>query len=235
MERLRGRADSVHNLARIVGLIGLGILVVGAVLPWGNAGPGDTYGAFDHFGDGFLSLVCGVSLVALLFGGGARESRTRTVQLLPAILGVGTFLLTLAGYRSVEAWVHGLEGIGQRPTFETGIYLSLVGGAVEALAGFTSTVITVRSVSVWRDDGAEDRAFARDLFGRLLVGAVLVIGGAVGGALLGLQLPGRLPNSFLMLLLALIGGTIGAYIANRLWERRYPDRGDIVGHRRMDG
>jgi len=93
-----------------------------------------------------------------------------------------------------------------------GIYLSLVGGAVEALAGFTSTVITVRSVSVWRDEGAEDRAFARDFFGRLLVGAVLVIGGAVGGALLGLQLPGRLPNSFLMLLLALIGGTIGAYM-----------------------
>ena len=53
--------------------------------------------------------------------------------------------------------------------------------------------------------------------------------------MLGLQLPGRLPNSFLMLLLALIGGTIGAYIANRLRERRYPDRGDIVGHRRMDG
>ena len=225
----------MHKLARIVALIGLGILVVGAALPWGIAGPGDTYGAFDHFGDGFLALVCGVSLVALLFGGGARDSRTRTVQLLPAILGVGTFLLALAGFRSVEAWIHGLEDMGQRPTFETGIYLSLLGGGVEALAGLTSSAITVRSVSVWRDEGAEDRAFARDFFGRLLVGVVLVIGGAVGGALLGLQLTGRLPNSFLMLLLALIGGTIGAYIANRLWERRHPDRGEMVGHRRMDG
>jgi hypothetical protein len=235
VERLRGRGDSLHSLARIVALIGLAILVVGAALPWGNAGPGDTYGAFDHFGDGFLSLVCGVSLVALLFGGGARDSRTRTVQLLPAILGVATFLLALAGFRSVEAWIHGLERMGQRPTFETGIYLTLVGGAVEALAGLVSSVVTVRSVAVWRNEGAEDRAFARDFFGRLLVGGVLVIGGAVGGSLLGLQVPGRLPNSFLMLLLALIGGTIGAYIANRLWERGHPDRATIVGHQRMDG
>src|SRR2546422_8422953 len=101
----------LQTLGLLIAIAGVAVLTIGNTLPWGSAGPLNRYGAFDSYADGLWALLCGLALVAVLWRGGTAQSRTRTAQLLPAILGIGTFLLAFVGFRAVQGWVDSLAGL----------------------------------------------------------------------------------------------------------------------------
>jgi hypothetical protein len=230
----KSRTLSLRNIGLIVAVGGVALLAFGNTLPWGSAGPLNRYGAFDSYADGLWALLCGLALVAVLWRGGTGQSRTRTAQLLPAILGIGTFLLAFVGFRAVQAWVDSLAGLGHEDgRLEPGVYLSLLGGALAAAGGVVYSWVTVREVPVLPQEPGSDVAFARELVLRLLLVVAFTVGGGAAGIALALQVASGLGSGLVLMMLALIGAGAGAAIGDRLWKLFFasPDPGRRVGTR----
>jgi len=209
----------LQTLGLLIAIAGVAVLTIGNTLPWGSAGPLNRYGAFDAYADGLWAFLCGLVLVAVLLRGGSRHSRTRTIQLLPALLGVGTSLLAFVGFRAVQGWVDSLTALGHGDgTLEPGVYLSLLGGLAAAAGGVLYSWVTVREVPVLPGERAADAAFARELAIRLVLAIVLTIAGGAAGVILALQFSSGLGSGLVLMMFALIGGGVGAAVADRVWR-----------------
>jgi len=219
VERPTSRSQSLQRIGLIVAVAGVAVLAIGNTLPWGSAGELNRYGAFDSNADGLWAFLCGLALIGVLLRGGTARSRTRTVQLLPALLGIGTLLLAFVGFRAVQAWVGSLAALGhQDGKLEPGVYLSLLGGALAAAGGILYSWVTVREMPVLPTVAETDVDFARDLVLRLLLVVAFTVGGGAAGVVLALQIAAGLGSGLILMMLALIGAGAGAAVGDRVWK-----------------
>ena len=219
MERPTSRSQRLQRIGLIVAVAGVAILAIGNTLPWGSAGELNRYGAFDSYADGLWAFLCGLALIGVLLRGGTARSRTRTVQLLPALLGIGTLLLAFVGFRAVQGWVDSLTALGhQDGKLEPGVYVSLLGGALAAAGGILYSWVTVREMPVLPTVAETDVDFARDLVLRLLLVVAFTVGGGAAGVVLALQIAAGLGSGLILMMLALIGAGAGAAVGDRVWK-----------------
>jgi hypothetical protein len=219
VERPPIRLQSLQTIGLIVAIAGVAVLAIGNTLPWGSAGELNRYGAYDSYADGLWAFLCGLALVAVVVRGGTAGSRIRTVQLLPALLGIGTLLLALVGFRAVQGWVDSLAALGHEDgKVEPGAYVSLLGGALAAAGGTLYSWVTVREVAVAPSAMEADADFARQLLVRLLLVIAFTIGGGAAGVLIALRIASGLGSGLVLMMLALIGAAAGAAIGDRIWK-----------------
>jgi hypothetical protein len=163
--------------------------------------------------DGVILPVLAASAASLVLSQDVARSRTRTLQVALAVLGVVAVLIWISALgsanRQIGVWRHE-GGVG---TIGAGICLAGVGTAVLAIAGI---VISLRA---WRTNGVAadptDPVVTRRLVARAVVevaGGVLGLGGGIVLALAATGPQGLAPMAFG----SMFGAALGMFAGNRI-------------------
>jgi len=156
----------------------------GLVLPWGSyTRPLIEYGppvkvvlsGGSGSGDGLTAFMLGLVLLGLAMSRGAATSRTRTVQWVPAVIGVAIVLVTWSGLNSAEDQIRESAASGWPATIEPGLMIERLGAILAAAGGIMTSIVVARGHPVVADPldrHALDRTFV-----------TLVIVGLAGSAL----------------------------------------------------
>lgn len=222
-----GQADRViqrlRHPARPLAIVGVGMLAVAAFLPWVTTvdvnGVYLALGGFDGAADGFTELLLGAGLLAVLASRGARTSRVRTLQLLPAILGLVSLFISLDALRAAQAHLDGVRQVGGHGQLEPGSWLLVLGASLVASGGLAATVSVARANPLSHDP-SQPPALDREFVARIVVG--------VAGFLVGLGVAVQLAHTvfgagpitgYASLYGAIFGGFLGAGLAVSVWRR----------------
>jgi hypothetical protein len=209
----------IRQPLRVAVVAGSALAVVGSFLSWANGqlpGPTPVDVSPMNTADGLLlPIVAGLS-VWFVLSESVAASRTRTLQVALAILGVVGLLSWLSALgsanRTVASWV-AKGGTGQ---IGAGIWLAAVGVALIAVPG------TILSIQAWRTNGAAgdptDGVVTRRSIVRATVEAAAGVIGLLGGIALGL-VPAGASGLALMAFGSIFGGSLGLWIGNRLARR----------------
>lgn len=199
----RVRPASTHPLRRPIGVLGLlsgALVLVGALAPWvSGPAPDGTFVSVNGFtgaGDGSMALLFAILLVVALSSRALADSRTRTVQLLPAALGMVSGLYMAVAVRGLPQTVDGLRNLGVDPVVQTGIWLEAAGSALVALAGVASTTLLIRRNPIRREAAADVDALDRILFVRLGIRLGGMVAGLAVGVWLAIQTYGSTGSPF---------------------------------------
>lgn len=167
----------------VAGVLGLGL--GGLVLPWATIiEPGELAGTTSRvvisgasgFGDGFSAFLVSLILLGAVASRQAAGSRTRTVQLAPAILSCGAFFLALSGVNGADEEIrHGLAA-GWPVTVEPGLDLERAAAVVTLLGGLATTAVVAFGHPLVADP-TERHAFDLQFVAMLVVGAAGVVVG----------------------------------------------------------
>lgn len=204
-------------------------MLVGALSPWvsGRDPSGQLhviYG-FSDAGDGAVALGFGVLLIVALASRSVADSRTRVVQLLPAILAAAGLLYMLVAVRSLPITQRELVNLGVVPIVGPGVWIETLGAAVAFVAGVAASArIIAANPTHPREAGAGDLLDLRFILSLLW----RVAGALVGLALavwIALQLYESTASPFVPAF-GMIGIVVGLWVTGRV----RPDRRWISPH-----
>lgn len=211
----RGRVPLIRHPLRLTLVIGAGLVIVGSFLSWADGHlPGAVTVGFSPMTspDGVILPIVAAAAIGLALSEGVAESRTRTLQVALAVLGVVAVLDWIIALGSADSQVqewHRKNGTGE---IGPGIWLGGVGVALLAVSG------TILSIRAWRTNGAADLGevvVTRRSAIRAGLEVAGGVGGFVGGMVFGLAVAGP-AGIGLMTFGSLFGGVIGIAIGNRL-------------------
>jgi hypothetical protein len=209
--------------ARLLALVGVGIVAVAAFQPWVTTvdvnGVYLQLGGFNDAADGLMELVVGAGLLVVLASHGAQTSRVRTLQLLPAILGLVCLFIALDALRAAQVHLDGVLRVGGHGQLESGLFL-LVFGASVALAGGLGSSLVVARANPLSPDASQPPVFDRAFVGRILVGAAgFLVGMGVAVQLAHTVLGAGPIAGYASLYGAIFGGFLGTGLAVSAWRR----------------
>jgi len=220
--------ETLRRPARLLAAVGAGVVAVAAFLPWVTTvdvkGVSQVLGGFDGAADGFIELLVGAGLLAVLASRGPQTSRVRTVQLLPAILGSVSLFIALDALRATQAHLDAVRLLGGRGELEPGLWLLVFGASVAAGGGLAATVMIARTNPL-SFDASEPPVLNREFGALIVVGAVGFLVGVGAGPLLAQTVFGAGPiEGYASLYGAILGGFLGAGLAVSAWRRLRPPR-----------
>jgi hypothetical protein len=163
--------------------------------------------------DGVILPILAAAAIALALSEGVAASRTRSLQVALAVIGVIAELIWISALgsanREIADW-HRQNGSGE---IGAGIWLAAIGVALLAVCG------TVLSVRAWWSNGAAGDPSDVVVTGPAVARAAIEVAGGVlglaGGIGLGLAVSG--PSGLaLMALGSIFGGALGMAIASRV-------------------
>lgn len=165
--------------------------------------------------DGFLLAAVGGALALLALNRGVAESRTRTLRLLPLVLGLAAGALGVGAIRNVDHQIRLWEGGGGSGVYEPGLFVALVGAAMLAVGGVLLGLGGLRRFASPDPPGSGAPAIDRPTLYAAGSGTVGTLAGAAFAAfaVLRADLPPAaigLPLLFGVLVGAIVGGFAGA-------------------------
>jgi hypothetical protein len=209
--------------ARLLAIVGVGVIAVAAFQPWVTTVDVNVVylqlGGFNDAADGLTELLVGAGLLAVLASHGAQTSRVRTLQLLPAILGVVALFIALDALRAAQVHLDAVRQNGGHGQLEPGLFLFVLGASV-ALAGGLGTSLVVAQANPLSPDASQPPVFDRAFVARILVG--------VAGFLVGMGVTVQLAHTvfgaapiagYASLYGAIFGGFLGTGLALSVWRR----------------
>lgn len=163
-------------------LAGLTVQLAGLPFEWGRVeldGQIRTYSATTGASDGITALVLTLILLIVASLRDVASTRTRTIQIVPAVLGALVLLVVFDGFRAVDlAIVSPIEAY--RGHFEPGMWLALAGAFLTAAGGAAVSGMLVRNGRS-TDLGASASVDVRAMAGEAITGGIgLVVGVAMG-------------------------------------------------------
>jgi hypothetical protein len=212
--------------ARLLATVGVGMVAVAAFLPWVTTvdvnGVYLVLGGFDGAADGLTELLVGAGLLAVLASHGARTSRVRTLQLLPALLGLVSLFVALDALRAAQTHLDAVRQVGGHGQLEPGLWLFVFGGAV-ALGGGLGASFVVARANPLSHDASQPPVLDRELVLRIAVGAAGFLVGMAAGVALAQTVFGAAPiTGYASLYGAIFGGFLGTGLAVSAWRRLRP-------------
>ncbi len=132
---------------RLLTLAGVGLLVAGVLLPWADIRSPFSVEKIDGLsgaGDGATAFLLAILLLAVIASPPASTSRTRIVQALPGILGVGTFLVAIIVVRILGAREQAFAA-SEHLDVLPGLVLLFAGSALASLGGVATSVSVARA------------------------------------------------------------------------------------------
>jgi hypothetical protein len=215
--------ERLRRPARLLATVGVGMVAVAAFLPWVTTvdvnGVFLVLGGFDDAADGFTELLVGAGLLAVLASRGARSSRVRTLQMLPAVLGSVSLFIALDALRAANAHLDAVRQLGGHGELEPGLWLLVFGASVAAGGGLAATFVVARTNPL-SHDASQPTVFNREF------GALIVVG--AGGFLLGVGAALQFAQTvfeagpiegYASLYGAIFGGFLGTGLAVSAWRR----------------
>ncbi len=218
--------QELRRPARLLATVGIGMVAVAAFLPWVTTVDVNrvylVLGGFDGAADGFTELLVGAGLLAVLASHGAQTSRVRTLQLLPAILGLVSLFIALDALRAAQAHLDGVRQAGGHGQLEPGLWLLVLGASVAAGGGLVATVIVARANPL-SHDASQPPVLDREFVTRIVVGAAGFLVGAGASVQLAHAVFGAGPiTGYASLYGAIFGGFLGTGLAVSVWRRLRP-------------
>jgi hypothetical protein len=212
--QVRRLPDALRDPVRIVLLLaGLG-LFVGSAMSWAEYWlPGHGYqqiSSFERAGDGAITLVAGIVLIAITWADRVAESKLPGLVLLPLVLGIASISLVKFGYDQDQAFMAGLVNAGGYGYMLPGFWATLGAAGLAVIAGAIHVFRMRRQVSYTVE--VSSTAMTTAISG--LIGAVVGIGAAV---VIGEDFSNN-PTitgsavTFLSIILGLVGAWLGAKI-----------------------
>jgi len=206
--------DTFRDRIRLALLVGLVLMLVGAILPWMRVwlpyqGFFDVSG-FERAGDAGLILEFGALALVLTWSDRAWNSRTTILVAGPFLLGVVSVLLLRVAHGDANIYLGSLEPQGGSGSILMPFWVANGGAVLATIAG---------AVHLWR---ARARvSFNLGLTVPAIAGTVGGVVGAIGGFLAGARIAEQLTAGaiagvsssllvVLAVLLAFIGGWVGA-------------------------
>jgi hypothetical protein len=211
---------------RLLAIVGVGTVAVAVFLPWVTTvdvnGVHLVLGGFDGAADGLTELLVGAGLLAVLASHGARTSRVRTLQLLPALLGLVSLFVALDALRAAQAHLDGVRQAGGHGQLEPGLWLFVFGAAVALGGGLGASVVVARANPL-SHDASQPPVLDRELVLRIAVGAAGFLVGMAACVALAQTVFGAAPiTGYASLYGAIFGGFLGTGLAVSAWRRLRP-------------
>lgn len=216
-----------------------GVVILAAadfVLPWASI-PDQVVVDGRNEPDGLITLFLGLLILVLALSRAARESDSRTVQIVPALLGLSVLASMLDSLQVTSTIVSGYVASGDSASLGSGMTAEVIGSVLVAVGGVAMSVSIVRwslanpsgggaarpaSVGQWLTSGWVDPEMERigsDMAVLLTVGAVGVVLGWVTAVWLDGAM-GRSDASVARLTgLGLMGILLGPAVTVSLWRR----------------
>ena len=212
----RRMPPALKDPLRIATLLGVALLILGALLPWIRAfRPGTGWfdvSGFEQAGDGGIVLELAILAGALVWSNRAWNSRMALVVAAPTVLAVTCLAIMRVSYETSLTFLRLLANAGGQGTLQVGFWLTILGGIVTAVAG---------AIAIWRARGRLH--FSLGGAGRIIAGAVGALVGGAGGFIVGSQIAGLLTQgsvvgaSAILITLAFalmfVGGWLGGTVA----------------------
>ena len=205
---------------------GVAGLLVGWLLPWASSPDriffwdSSVISADTKSDDGTVAIFLGILLLGLVASRRIAISRTRLVQLAPAIVGAAILFMILPSLQWTVSSVDSAVANGWVASIEPGVPIEFAAAVLCVIGGVATTIDTVRSVPAPAEAGSS-AALDRDFLASILVGAA----GAVLGVVVALGIsalfgggPDGLLTPVLLIFLVLLGPAV-AVITWRRWLR----------------
>jgi hypothetical protein len=202
--------------ARLALVAAGGVMALGSLLDWIEAwlpyrGTFSVSG-FEQAGDGAITLVLSLLMVAFAWSEQASESRTPVVVAAPLALGVVGLLVLRDGYQEATFFLEDLATRGGHGFVLPGFWIALAGAAATTLVG---------AIRIWRLRDVVRFSFA--VRWRTVLAAIGAVVGAVAGYLAGVGLTSRLLEGAMggtlasvLILAAILGTILGAWVGARV-------------------
>ncbi len=211
----RKMPPALRDPLRTATLVGVAMLVVGALLPWIHAfRPGTGWfdvSGFEQAGDGGIVLELAILAGALVWSNRAWNSRMALVVAAPTVLAVTCLAIMRVSYEMGQTFLRLLANAGGQGTYQIGFWLTILGRIVTAVAG---------AIAIWRARGRLH--FSLGGAGRIIAGAVGAVVGGAGGFIVGSQIAGLLTQdsvvgaSAILITLAFALMFVGAWLGGTI-------------------
>ena len=113
------------------------------VLPWASS-PGQVLVDGRNEPDGLIALLLGLLILILALSRAARDSDSRTVQVMPALAGLCVLASTFDGLQVTSTIVSDSVASGVGAVLDSGMTAEVVGGVLVAVGGVATSVAIVR-------------------------------------------------------------------------------------------
>jgi hypothetical protein len=216
-------------------LAGLALVAVGAFMPWQTmtyaaGGPVVTTGTSSYTAPGLQILLFAALAALAAVVRGVGDSHTRTVQLLPALLGGTVLALAVQAYRDVAPTSAWDPSRGISVVVEGGMWLVLAGSLAMALGGVATTISIARAnrIRPERWEPPTDFSWVASFVAAALGFVVAVAAATILG-------PGRFSSNQIEAPIIVFGGWIVAGLiidrVLRAWLRGRRDRASAARRR----
>lgn len=189
----RRMPPALRDPLRAATLVGVALLIIGALLPWIHAfRPGTGWfdiSGFEQAGDGGIVLELAIVAGILVWSNRAWNSHMAIVVAAPTLLAITCLAIMRVSYDVSQTYLRLLANAGGHGTYQVGFWLVIAGGIVTAIAG---------SIAIWRARGR--LRFSIGGAGRIITGALGALVGGGGGFIVGSQIADLLTQ----------GSTVGA-------------------------
>jgi len=211
----------IHEPVRAAVAVGAVLTLVGSAISWASGEPLDdvTFTPLVR-SSGPIFVAATLVLAGLALNRSAAESRVRTMQALPAALGVILVLAWLESLRDVASFLADGVDRGWHSTGPVGPVITGIGVATMAAAG------VLLSANAWRRNGtSRDAGYKLPTRASVMRGVIEVIGGAIGAALSIAAFAPTLVAILIpvMIFVVLLGAAAGVSVARRVARFALPE------------
>ena len=213
---------------RLLAVAGAVAIAIGVVMPWIDYGIDAFHASANGFtGDtwGIIELAIAALVFAVAASGSVARSRSRRIQLLPAVTGLVALVIYYDASLAAGQLADSYRASGYSVSFPGGLEVLLLGSLLCALSGVAASAAAWRRTppaprsSLGRSPGS-DIGPGIDFLAELVLGAVVGVGCAVAGGFLAASLPVEPEaRAQVMILAVLAGGFLGMVLLDRLWRR----------------
>lgn len=213
--RARTLPTALREPIRVAILAGVGLMVVGALLPWVHAfRPGTGWydlSGFDGAGDGGIVLEFALVIGLLTWSSRAWNSRIGAVVAAPAALALASLVVLRLSWDNTEVYLRLLENAGGHGTYQPGFWIAGLGSLTAAVGG---------GVAIWRARGRATFSHGATAYavGVAIGGAAGGIGGFIAGTRIADLFTAGSPRgaSMILVFLAIALGFVGAWFGARI-------------------
>lgn len=217
----------LRHPARLLAAAGAAAVVVSVFIPWIDYGVDTFHASANGFTDdtwGTVAAVSAAAMVAVLASRSVARSPARWVQLAPAAFGLASLVFYYDASLGAQHLADSYRQSGYLVSMSVGLQIMLLGSVMCAVGGAACSALAWRSIAppprstLLETDGPVAGTWTGIAAG-FAVGAVVGIGCAFAGAVLALNLTGGSGAAGPMVVLSILGGLLGATLADRLWRR----------------
>ena len=144
----------LRHPARLLATIGAATVVVGVVLPWIDYGVDSFHATANGLTNdtwGVIAVVIAAGLVTLLASRSVGRSRARSIQLLPAFLGLAGLVILIDALLGAGQLADSYRLSGYVVSYDVGIWILPLGSILCAAGGLASSIVA------WRGAGSTAR------------------------------------------------------------------------------